>query len=132
MKKLSIIIVKHFRKNMLEKIQIGIDLVDVKRFRDLPISTNKKFYERIFTHSEIEYCSKFVDPYVHFAGKFALKEALIKSINLNVDFLKIITKHFDSKPIIEIIDCQKKFLFQASISHEKDYAIGIILSEEIC
>ena len=116
---------------MLEKIQTGVDIVDVKRFRNLPISSNKKFYEKIFTPAEIEYCLKFTDPYVHFAGKFALKEAVIKSTNLKIDFLKIKTKHLDSKPIIEINNSENRFLFQVSISHENDFAIGVVLSEKI-
>ena len=116
---------------MLERIQTGIDIVSVKRFRDLPIESNKNFYEKIFTSKEIEYCIKFKDPYVHFAGKFALKEALIKSINIKIDSLKINTNHLDSKPTIEIINSKNKFLFQASISHENDFAIGIVLSEKV-
>ena len=43
-------------------------------------SKHKSFYKKIFTNSEIAYCKKFNDPYPHFAGKFALKEAVQKSI----------------------------------------------------
>ncbi len=117
---------------MLEKIGTGIDIVDINRFRELPFSSNKKFYEKIFTISEIKYCLKFQDSYSHFAGKFALKEALMKSLNIKEDFLKIETSHRDSKPCIEFKgENKEEFIFEASISHEKDYAVGIILSEKI-
>lgn len=117
---------------MLEKIGTGIDIVDINRFRELPFLSNKKFYEKIFTLSEIQYCLKFEDSYSHFAGKFALKEALIKSINIKKDFLKIEISNNNSKPCIALKSPNNEnFIFQASISHEKDYAIGIILSEKI-
>jgi len=44
---------------MLEKIGIGVDIVDINRFRELSFLSNKKFYEKIFTLSEIQYCLKF-------------------------------------------------------------------------
>ena len=33
-----------------------------------------------FSDNEIKYCLKFNEPYKHFAGKFAIKEATMKSI----------------------------------------------------
>lgn len=117
---------------MLEKIRTGIDIVNIQRFRELPYHTNQKFYKKIFTDLEIQYCLKFEDPYSHFAGKFVLKEALIKSINMKENFLNIETSHNNSKPYIRLKNYnQENFIFEASISHEKDYAIGIILSEKI-
>lgn len=115
---------------MLEKISSGIDIVDVNRFRELPFNSNKRFYKKLFTTSEIKYCLKFHDSYSHFAGKFALKEALIKSINVKEDFLQIETSHSKSKPSIRLKN-NKNFIFVASISHEKNYAIAIILSEQL-
>ena len=81
---------------MIEKLGIGIDIVEVEQFRTKEFSKNEEFYKKLFSQNEIEYCLKFTDPYVHFAGKFALKEAVIKSTNLKIDFLKIKTKHLDS------------------------------------
>ena len=52
---------------MLEKISTGIDIVDINRFRELPFSSNKKFYEKIFTISEIKYeiWEKIQKPYIN-------------------------------------------------------------------
>jgi len=116
---------------VLEKISTGIDIVDTNRFKLLPYTANKKFYEKIFTPSEIQYCLSFEDPYSHFAGKFALKEALIKSINFKENLINIETNHIDSKPHVELKgENNENYIFEASISHEKDYAIAIILSEK--
>jgi len=48
---------------------------------------NKKFYQKIFTNSEIKYCLGFKNSSKHFAGKFAIKEAVKKSIKLHCGFV---------------------------------------------
>lgn len=117
--------------NPSEQKQIGIDIVDIERFRKKTIEKNKSFYNKIFTDLEIKYCQKFSDPYPHFAGKFALKEAVQKAIQENMAFKKIETYHIDSKPKIKIENQKKKYNFITSISHEKKYAIAITISEKI-
>ena len=71
---------------MLENFGIGIDIVDINRFKEIPYKEKITFYEKIFDKKEIEYCLQFKDPYPHFAGKFAVKEAVIKSINDKIKF----------------------------------------------
>ena len=115
---------------MLPKFGIGIDIVDINRFRKMPFKENKMFYEKIFDKKEIDYCLQFKDPYPNFAGKFAVKEAVVKSINENESLSNIITDHFNKKPIVSITD-KKKFEFLVSITHEKDYAVGVVISELI-
>ena len=38
---------------------IGIDIVNIERFRNKEYNKNKFFYEKIFTNSEIKYCLSF-------------------------------------------------------------------------
>ena len=117
---------------MLEKFGVGIDIVDIERFKKKPYLSNKKFYEKIFTPPEIKYCLKFKNPSPHFAGKFAIKEALNKSTNLMENLLNIETSHTGSEPNVKLKGKNKnKYLFQISISHEKDYAVGMVISEKI-
>ena len=115
---------------MIENMGVGIDIIDVNRFRDMPFKKKSSFYKKIFHKNEINYCLKFKDPYTHFAGKFAIKESVIKSINAKEFFLKIITDHHNKKPTVSI--CGKNdYVFSASITHEKDYAIGIVIAKKI-
>tara|TARA_B110000014_G_C20125228_1_gene598768 strand:+ start:525 stop:866 length:342 start_codon:yes stop_codon:yes gene_type:complete len=107
---------------------VGIDIVDVKRFRQKKYEDNKKFYKKIFVKSEIDYCLKFKKCEQHFAGKFAIKEAIKKSIIEQIDFLEIITKHKNSKPIVEL-KINNSCNFFVSVSHEKDYAIAIVIKQ---
>ena len=111
--------------------EIGIDIVEINRFRKKKIFGNENFYEKIFTKSEITYCKKFIDPYPHFAGKFALKEAVQKSINENLVFKKIKTFHSNSKPKIKLQNSKEKYEFISSISHENEFAIAVVISEKI-
>lgn len=114
---------------MFENLGIGIDIVNVEQFRQKIYSENITFYQKIFSSNEIEYCLKFTDPYPHFAGKFALKEAVIKSLSEKIMLIDIETSHLSSKPIVELKNYSYKFL--ASISNEKEIAVAVIISFKI-
>ena len=89
----------------------------------------RSFYKKIFTQSEIRYCLKFKNYYEHFAGKFAIKEAVIKSIPDKISMIDIETYHVKSKPHVKIKNLKKNYLFQVSLSHENDITVAIVLSE---
>jgi len=72
---------------MMEIFNIGIDIVNIERFKKKEYAKNKKFYQKIFTNSEIKYCLGFKNSSKHFAGKFAIKEAVKKSIKLHCGFV---------------------------------------------
>ena len=117
-------------KNLMIE-NIGIDLINVNRFKNKIYSKNKTFYEKIFLKSEIDYCKKFKSDYEHFAGKFAIKEATIKSIDENISFLDIEIFYKNSKPQIKLKKFNSKYSFLVSVSHDKDYAIAIVFSKVI-
>jgi len=116
---------------MIKNLGIGIDIIEVSRFRKKQYEENKNFYKKIFVKSEINYCLKFKNSAERFAGKFALKEALIKSIDKKIRFSEIETSHLKSKPIVRIKKSREKYNFIASLSHENDFAIAVVISERI-
>ena len=117
---------------MIEKLGIGIDIIDVDQFKKISYLKKPNFYKKIFLPSEIKYCLKYKNPYEHFAGKFALKEAVKKAINERISMLDIETSHSNSKPIVKLRGKWKtKYKFLASISHEKKFATSIIVSEKL-
>jgi len=116
---------------MIENFNIGIDISSIKKFKDKPFKDNENFYKKIFSKEEIEYCLKFKNYSEKFAGKFALKEALIKSINEQIPFSQIETSYFNSKILIKILESEKNYRFKASLSHENEFAIAVIISEKI-
>ncbi len=105
---------------------IGVDIVDINRFKKMKYEDNKIFYQKIFLDSEIEYCLKFKNSEQHFAGKFAVKEAIKKSLTEPIEFLEILTGHENSKPIASL-KIENNYNFFISISHEKDYAIAMVI-----
>jgi holo-[acyl-carrier protein] synthase len=57
----------------------GIDLVETARIRQLHEQHGKHFLDRVFTPAEQEYCSANPKRYFeHLAGRFAVKEAVLK------------------------------------------------------
>lgn len=115
---------------MLEKIGIGIDIIDINRFSKKPYSENKFFYEKIFHNSEIDYCLSHKNSAQSFAAKFAIKESVIKSIDQQIDFLDILTDHTNLKPIVTLFD-NSSYNFLVSVTHEKQHAVAVVVSEKI-
>jgi holo-[acyl-carrier protein] synthase len=117
---------------MLDKFGIGVDIVKISRFKDKPFLSNKNFYKKFFSDSEIKYCLKYKNQAQHFSGKFAVKEALIKSVNEKISLHEINTSYKNSKPTIKVKNSlNKKYNFIISISHENDFAIAVVISEKI-
>ena len=115
---------------MLEKFGIGIDIVEIERFSKKPYQTDKIFYQRIFHKSEITSCLERKNSAECFAGKFAIKESVIKSIPNNIDFLEIIIDYSNSKPIV-ILKNDLPYSFLVSLTHEKSYAVSVVISEKL-
>lgn len=113
--------------NFFDDFGVGIDLVKIDRFKKIPFEKNESFYRKNFSKEEIEYCLKFEEPYKHFAGKFAIKEATIKAIDKKIQLLQIKTYHKESKPKVSIVN--EKIDLKVSVSHDGDYAIAIVFSK---
>ncbi len=108
---------------------IGIDIIEVERIQSIS-EKNPKFLTRIFTETEIAYCSKMKNKYQHLAARFAAKEAFFKAIGRTIQWTDIGIKNLPSgKPMLEILS-KEKFRFSeanVSISHIKDYAIATVI-----
>ena len=117
---------------MIESSGVGIDIIEVDRFKKKKYEKNKIFYKKIFVCSEINYCLKFKNSAERFAAKFAIKEAVIKSISEKIHFIDIEIIYKNAKPGIKLRNSlQKKYNFLVSVSHEKDFAVAIVISEKI-
>ena len=112
---------------MMEIFNIGIDVINIERFRKKEYTKNKKFYQKIFSKSEIEYCLEFKNSSEHFAGKFAIKEAVRKSVKEKIPFNKILTMHKNSKPRI-VLKMKLNYEFLVSVSHEANIALAIVIA----
>jgi len=61
-------------------IGLGIDATDISRIAAVIARHGDRFLDRIFTDGEIAYCTRRRVPAIHFAGRFAAKEAAMKAL----------------------------------------------------
>jgi len=59
---------------------VGVDIVDVRRIERLLERYGRAFEGRVFTQAEVAYCRRMARPGLHFAGRFAAKEAFYKAL----------------------------------------------------
>jgi holo-[acyl-carrier protein] synthase len=61
-------------------IGLGFDATDIPRIVRTMERYGQRFLDRIFTEGEIAYCTRRRHPAIHFAGRFASKEAAMKAL----------------------------------------------------
>lgn len=61
-------------------IGLGLDATDIDRVADVIERHGERFLHRVFTDAEIAYCTRRRVPAIHFAGRFASKEAAMKAL----------------------------------------------------
>ena len=64
-------------------VGIGIDLVDIERFR-ASLQRTPSMRTRLFTEIELEYVAPKADPVPSLAARFAAREAVMKSLGLGL------------------------------------------------
>ena len=115
---------------------IGIDIIDIKRIKTVIEKYGERFFERILTEEEIKYCKSFSKPDLHFAGRFAAKEAYSKSIGTGIskDFkwkdIEILNDG-RGKPYIKhtVENEYSRYNYYVSITHTDEYA-GAVICED--
>ena len=112
--------------NNSSSMQVGIDIEDIM---NMPVATDyreERFYTDNFSSKEISYCILQADPRASFAGKFSLKEAIIKADNdyKSVAFTDIeILNDNLGKPLFNS--------FSLSISHTRNQSIAVAIKGSI-
>jgi len=116
---------------------IGVDVVEVQRFRRLDYPNHKRFYNRIFTPREIDYCLSFKNAAQHFAATFAGKESVFKAVNrhIRVKPREIeILRDGDAPQVnlvrgrVGMVDTGSQVEVKVSLSHTQSYAIAFALA----
>lgn len=65
---------------MTNIIGLGLDATDIPRIASTLDRYGERFMRRVFTDGEIAYCMRRRRPEIHFAGRFAAKEAAMKAL----------------------------------------------------
>lgn len=118
---------------------IGIDIVKIERLRNAADKWGRKFFEKILTDHEIEYCYKKTDPFPSLAVRFAAKEAIIKAIgseiHVNMKEIEVII-NAQGRPSITVKGALEDFFkkneinrVHLSLSHEKEFGVACVVLE---
>lgn len=125
-------------------IGIGADIADIGRIESMIRKYGDRFCAKVFTGTEIAYCSKMANPAIHFAGRWAAKEAFYKALPRVIQphstwkSIQIIVHEDGRRPVIEVLDSALAESFSSegiirmhlSISHEqKGYCVAFVVLE---
>lgn len=107
--------------------QIGVDMVEIKRFNPLA-KRNNKFLLNTYSKNELDYCFSFKNPGPHLAGTFTAKEAVFKTLGKNdILFSSIeIRRDKNSRPTVWIKNIAQKSI-SVSISHTLKMAVAVAI-----
>ena len=113
---------------------IGIDVVEVERIASAIQRHGEPFLAKLFTTGEREYCESRKNPAMHYAARFAAKEAVSKALGTgiggNAGLLDMEIIHDPSgAPKIHLTGSAEKFSknhriteIQISLTHAREYA----------
>ncbi|MBI4383028.1 MAG: holo-ACP synthase [Nitrospinae bacterium] len=120
----------------------GIDIIEIGRIKKSLERYSGRFEERVFTPGEIAYCRSKADPGMHFAARFAVKEAVLKSLGSGLSGgiawkdIEVINHPETGRPFLrlsgkgkDLFDALKLKGIHISISHDKTYAIAQAIAE---
>ena len=118
---------------------IGIDLIMIERIKKAVEKWGEPFLNRVFTKNEQSYSYSYERPFPYLAGRFGAKEAFLKAIGTGwgkgVRWTDIeVIRDENGRPKINVSDGLNDILLEkgikdisVSISHEKDYAIALVV-----
>ncbi len=113
---------------------IGTDIVAVSRIQNIIHKHSDRFKKHTFTENEKKYCDLKPNPAIHYAGRFAAKEAIKKALYSSkiinsIDFVDIEILNSDSGvPEVQLLHHElNNFHVKISISHIEEYAIAFAL-----
>jgi len=122
---------------------IGIDVVEVERIASSMDEFGERFVVKIFTENERAYCDSQKRPAIHYAARFAAKEAVAKAfgtgIGKNIAWLDMeVSRKESGEPEVALSGDAQIFAEQnkltqikVSLTHAEHYAAAnaIVLAE---
>jgi holo-[acyl-carrier protein] synthase len=124
---------------------IGIDVVEVERIASAIQRHGEPFLAKIFTAAERDYCESRKNPALHYAARFAAKEAVAKALGTgiggNAGLHDLEIRHDTAgAPKLHLGGAAEIFAkhhgitdIQISLTHARDYAAAnaIAIAEEL-
>jgi len=113
---------------------IGIDVVEVDRIEAAIERNGALFVDRLFTEAEQEYCRKQKRPGMHYAARFAAKEAVSKALGTGIGGhagwldMEVVRNESGAPTMLftgnaaDFLKAEGIAMVQVSLSHARDYA----------
>jgi holo-[acyl-carrier protein] synthase len=121
---------------------IGLDLVDITRVQENLQRFGEKFEDKMFTPHEREYCRGKVKPAIHYAARFAAKEAFVKALGSGMAHgitwhdIEILSKN-GWKPRLnisgraaELVAERGVGMMHITLSHAENHAAAMVVLEK--
>lgn len=120
---------------------IGIDVVEIERVGKLLARYGERFTGRVFTEAETDYALRSAKPAERLAGRFAVKEAVMKAFGTgksqgilwrDVETIRgalgkpEVILHGNAKKNMKLL---KGYMIHASISHDGGRAMAFVIIE---
>jgi holo-[acyl-carrier protein] synthase len=105
---------------------VGIDIVDIARIAGVVERYGDRFLNKVFDPEEIEYAKGMKRGHESLAGRFAAKEAFMKAFGRRLAWRDIKVLQVKGRPFIRF---RGKRYSGVSISHERSYAVSIVVIE---
>ncbi len=111
---------------------IGIDIVEVERFKGAVERRGERLLNRLFTERELLYARGKKRPETHLAARFAAKVSVVKAFGLPMSFRGIEISNDDSgRPVAEVIGLDKSLRISVSITHDGGLAVAKAVIERL-
>ncbi len=121
----------------MNRLYTGVDLVEIKRLRDLSPAVYQRFLKRVLSAREQNHQPL---SFSHVAGVFAAKEAVSKALQCGIgavgwQSIEIVSDErgapqvFLSGPALQIAQDLFICCWTVSISHEKEYAVAMVIAQ---
>ncbi len=107
-----------------ERVRVGVDIVSVERIKEVVERWGERFLTRAFSPEELAIARerRSGSLYQYLAGRFAVKEAIIKTLDSPVSLREIsVVREESGRPVVVFPEGN----FEVSISHTRDYAVAV-------
>jgi holo-[acyl-carrier protein] synthase len=121
---------------------MGVDLVEIDRIDKIIERWGDRFVQKVFAYEEISYCRGHVLSAMHFAARFAAKEACLKALGIGLGMgvgLKDIWVSRSDKGVPSLIFADKAHLLMEkqaikgaylSLTHTRRHAMAMVVLEK--
>lgn len=112
---------------------VGIDCEDIERWRRMLPKLIEGVQRKLFTEEEHRYCRSYKDPAPHYAGRWCVKEAVVKALSpfhkVGVRQVEILADQ-NGRPFCKFHDpgiLKLEPVVRISISHSKKTAVAVAM-----